>query len=393
MPTAFGPALRSAWMLDPELLYLNHGTVGAPPRAVLAAQQAIRDEIERDPAQFLLRELADTDGLGVPALPRMRAAAARVAGFLGVAADDLAFVDNATTGANAVLRSFPFAAGDEVLVTSLGYGGVTNAARYATAQRDAVLRTVELPGPGAPAAAFVDRIADAIGPRTRIVLIDHITAETALVLPVAEIAAAAHARGARVLVDGAHAPGSLPLDLDALGVDWYTGNLHKWAWTPRSAGILWAAPEVQADLHPTVISWGYGNGLAAEFDLLGTRDPSPFLAAPAALDQFDAYGLDDVLAYNHDLACAAGRRLAARFGVGHDTPDDMLAAMVSVPLPTTLGHTRDDAMRLRAALHDEDRIEIPIYPGPAQLSLRFSAQIYVDLDDVDRLADAVTARC
>ena len=243
--SSFGPALRSEWMLDPAITYLNHGTVGAPPRRVLAAQQAIRDEVESQPARFLLRELADTGGLGVPAHPRMRRAAARVATFVGVEEDDIAFVDNTTTGANAVLRSFPFDADDEILVTSSGYGGVTNAARYAADRAGATVRTVTMPAVGRPPEAFTAAIDDAIGPRTRVLLVDHISAETALVLPAADIAQRCHAKGVLVLVDGARGPGSVALDIPALGVDWYIGNLHKWAWAPRSSGLLWTAKERQ----------------------------------------------------------------------------------------------------------------------------------------------------
>ena len=391
MPS-FGGALRSEWMLDPSITYLNHGTVGAPPRRVLVAQQALRDEIEHQPAQFLLRELADTDGTGIPPHPRMRQAAARVATFVNADVADLAFVDNATTGANAVLRSFAFARGDEILVTSLGYGGVTNAAHYAAHRAGATVRTVPMPAPGAPPGAFADAIEEAIGPLTRLVLVDHITAETALVLPVADIAARCHAKGVRVLVDGAHAPGAVALDIASLGADWYVGNLHKWAWTPRSAGLLWATRDAQNDLHPTVISWGYGNGLAAEFDLLGTRDPTPFLTAPAALDLLDHYGFADVCAYNHGLAVDAGRLLADRWQVEFTTPHDMIGTMVNVRLPAAFGNTREHASALRATLHDIDRFEVPIYPGERTLSVRLSAQVYVDLADIERFAEAVLAR-
>ncbi len=273
-------------MLDPAITYLNHGTVGAPPRRVLAAQRAISETIERQPAKFLLRELADTeaDGSWSGAPAHMRAAIARVAAFVGADAADLVFVDNATTGANAVLRSFPLVGGDEILVTDTSYGGVVRAANFAASQAGASVRTMTMPPLGSPPDAFATAFDTALTDATRVVLLDHITASTALILPVAEIARRCHERGVLVLVDGAHGPGAIPLDIRALGVDWYFGNLHKWAWTPRSSGILWTAPEHQRYLHPTVISWGYGNGIAAEFDLLGTRDPSPFLTAPAALD-------------------------------------------------------------------------------------------------------------
>ena len=252
----FGRSLLAEFPLDPSITYLNHGTVGLTPRRVLAAQQAIRDEIERQPSRFLLRELTvSSTSVGMPRAetPRLRVAANAVASFLGARGDDVVFVDNATTGANAVLRSFPFEPGDEVLVTDLGYGGVTNAARFAARERGATVTTVTMPWPPR-ATDLADAIVEAVTPRTRLAIVDHVTAETALVLPVADIAARLRARGVAALVDGAHAPGAIPVDITALDVDWYVGNLHKWMWVPRSSGILWAAPARQAALHPPVIS-------------------------------------------------------------------------------------------------------------------------------------------
>ncbi|NBP50229.1 MAG: aminotransferase class V-fold PLP-dependent enzyme [Actinobacteria bacterium] len=206
-------------MLDPSLAYLNHGTVGATPRRVMAEYRHIQDSIERQPAQFQLRDLADVEGSGDPARPYMRVAAEGVARHLGCRPDDLAFVDNATTGVNAVLRSFPFERGDEILVTSLGYGAVTSAARWVAERHGGAVRTVDLPPYDAPAADYVRLVDEAVGPRTRIVLVDHITSQTALVLPLAGIAAACRRKGALVLVDAAHSPGAIDVDIESYGVD------------------------------------------------------------------------------------------------------------------------------------------------------------------------------
>ncbi len=219
-------------------------------------------------------------------------------------------------------------------------------------------------------------------------LLDHIVAATALVLPVAEIARRCHERGVLVLVDGAHGPGAIDLDIAALGVDWYFGNLHKWAWTPRSSGILWTAPEHQAVLHPTVISWGYLNGIAAEFDLLGTRDPTPFLAAPAALDMLDDFGFVEVCAYNHQLAWNGARRLSDRWGTEFTTPESMIGSMATVRLPRRFGTTAADAAGVRDMLWFDHSIEAPVFAGDS-LTLRISAQVYLGMDDVDRLGDVV----
>ncbi len=387
----FGPAMRSEWLLDPDITYLNHGTVGATPRRVLEHQRAITDEIERQPARFMLRELADERGtMTTPS--RMRTAAAAVAEFVGVGGEDLMFVDNITTGANAILRSFPFDTGDEIAVTNLGYGGVVNTATYVARTIGGTLRTIELRQPGAARSDYIEAIATGLGERTRLLIVDHVTPGTALVLPLAEITALCHARGVLVLADGAHVPGNIAVDIDSFGVDWYVANLHKWAWAPRSAGLLWAAKQHQGYLHPTVISWGLDHGLAAEFDLLGTRDPTHFLAAPFAIELMNEFGGDDGVAaiyrYNHDLAWWAGQYLADRWGTRFTTPEEMIGAMVNVRLPAHLGSSADDAERVQAEL-DTQGIEVPLYAGANELTLRVSAQIYCDRADIERLGDAV----
>ena len=390
MPT-FGRAMRHEWLLDPDVTYLNHGTVGATPRRVLAHQRAITDEIERQPARFMLREMADEHGtMNHPS--RMRVAAAAVAEFVGVEGQDLMFVDNITTGANAVLRSFPFDTGDEIAVTNLGYGGVVKAATYVTRTISGALRTIELPQPGAARHDYVNAVDAGLGPNTRLLIVDHITPGTAMIMPLAEIAALCHERGVLVLADGAHVPGNIAVDIDSFGVDWYVANLHKWAWAPRSAGLLWTAKQHQDYLHPPVISWGLDHGIAAEFDLLGTRDPTHYLTAPFAIELLNEFGGEDGVAaiyrYNHELAWWAGEFLAGRWGTRFATPEEMIGSMVNVRLPGELGSTSDDADRVRVALEAE-AIEVPIYAGPDGLTTRISAQIYCDRDDIERLGDAV----
>lgn len=387
--TTFGRPLRDQWYLDPDLTYLNHGTVGAPPRAVIAEQIRLMEEIERHPARFMLRELADTSGEAEEP-SRLRRAASAVAPFVGVRPADLLFVDNITTGANAVMRSFPFRTGDEIVVTSLGYGGVTLAAEYAARTNGCALRTIDLPGPGADPHEYVERIAAGLGPRSRMLVVDHLAANSALVLPLRDIAEVCHRNGTLVLADGAHVPGNIALDIESLGVDWYTGNLHKWAWTSRSSGVLWAAPEHREHLHPTVISWGLDHGLTAEFDLLGTRDPTAHLTAPFAIELMHSYGEGAVMSYNHQLAWWSGQFLADAWDTPFTTPESMIGSMVTVALPKRLGSTPDDAERVRAEL-DRQRIEVPVTAGPDGLTLRVSAQVYCDRDDIEALATAVAA--
>lgn len=389
----FGRAWRREWLLDPDITYLNHGTVGATPRRVLEAQRHLQDEIERQPAQFLLRELSSIR-VGQPsARPgRLRQAAEAVGRFLGARGEDLVFVDNATAGANAVARSLALRTGDEVIVTTLAYGGVRNAVVAAANARDARAVTVDLPFPMPDPWRAVELIDRAITPRTRLVVVDHLAAESAVILPVAEIARRCRARGVLVLVDGAHVPGQLPLDIASLNADFYTANLHKWGWAPRSAGILWSQPSHQPWLYPLVTSWGLDQGFTTAFDWVGTRDPTPWLSAPFAIDLLASVGTDRVFAANHALAWQAGTYLMNRWGTTVETPESMVAAMMTIPLPASLGATAEDAARLRDVLLFDDRIEVQVHAWDARLWIRVSTQIYNDMTDIERLGDAVARR-
>src|SRR6185369_7588854 len=388
----FGRSMLEHWLLDPGCIYLNHGTVGAPPRRVLAAQQALRDEIERQPSRFILRELHLEQPAPWRAQSRLREALERVAPFIGARADDLAFVTNVTTGVTAVLRSVPLGPGDEVVITDLAYGGVALAAKAATHDRGATLRIVETPFPLCAAQQVVDAIAAALNARTRLVVVDHVTAQTALVLPVAAIVAACHERDIPVVVDGAHAPGSIAVDIPSLGADWYAANLHKWAHAPRPCGILWARLDRQAPLHHPVASWGYGGGFHQEFDHVATVDPTSYLAAPEGIALLREWRFERVLAYIHQLAWDAGQILTTCWGTTLDAPRAMIGAMVTVPLPESAGSTTADATTLRLQLLVEDHIEAPVHAWHGRLWTRVSLQVYNKRSDVERLAEAVKRR-
>ena len=388
----FGRRLLDRWKLDPEVTYLNHGTVGAVPRAVLDVQQGIRDEMERQPSRFLLREVYPLAGSAHRQPTRMRRAAEEVAAFLGARGEDLVFVDNATAGVNAVLRSLAFSGGDEILVTDHAYPTTGRLAAFVAERTGATVRTVRVPYPRYDAALLVDAVTDALGPRTRLAVLDHVTSESALVFPLPELAARCRERGVPVLVDAAHAPGMLPVDVPALDVDWYVGNLHKWAFAPRSCGILWSRPDRQAMLHPPVISWGLGSGFTAEFDWVGTRDPSPWLAAPAGIAFARELGIDALRRYNHDLAWRAAVELTHRWGTPLERDETSVGSMVTIALPQALGSTPEAAAALRDALLEEDLIEIQTSAGHGRLWTRISAQIYNDWQDIERLDAAIARR-
>lgn len=380
------------WPLDPTVTYLNHGTVGATPTRVLAAQQAFRDEMERTPARFLLRELAGTFPAPWRSESRLREAARSVAGFVGARAEDLVFVTNVTTGMNAVLQSVPLAEGDEILITDLAYGAVTITAHAVAQRAGASVRTVSIPFPPSSSDDVVSSIRDGLTDRTRLAVIDHITAMTALVLPVAEIAEVCHARGVPVLADGAHAPGSIDVDVTALGVDWYAANLHKWGLAPRSCGFLWARADRQAELHHPVVSWGRDKGFLAEFEQHATHDPTCALAAPAGIELLREWGWARVRDYTHGLAWEAAGRLTTAWGTQLSTPEGLIGAMVTVPLPEAAGSTDADATALRLALLEQDKIEVQLHASAGRLWVRVSAQIYNDIADIDRLALSVRQR-
>ena len=386
---SFGHGMRSEWPLDPDVIYLNHGTVGVTPNAVLSAQGAIRHEVERAPSQFMLREQFHFAGAPTGRPTRVRRAADEVAPFVGARGQDLVFVDNATTGVNAVLRSLPLTAGDDILLTNHNYGATLRVAQFVARERGAAVRVAEVPYPAFDPRVLVDSIRKSLTPRTRVAVLDHVTSESALVFPVAELARVCRDTGVPVLVDAAHAPGMLPIDLASLGVDWYTANLHKWACSPRSCGFLWASPHRQAELHPPVISWGLDQGFAEEFDWVGTRDVSAWLAAPAGWRFLERLGRDAVWNHNHGLAWHGAQLLADRWRTPLGFRETDIGFMATVAMPAAAGSQPADAARVRDALLFDHHIEVQVHAAHGRIWARISAQVYNELSDIERLAEAV----
>jgi isopenicillin-N epimerase len=370
----FGHPTAALFGLDPAIRYLNHGGYGAAPLAVLAVQDAWRRTIEANPTRYLV-----VDQLG----PRLRQVAEAVARRLGGEGQDWTFVANATDGANAVMGSLRLAPGDEILLTDHGYNALRQTALHVAARAGAEVRTVSLPWPDASADAILAAITLALRPRTRLLVIDHISSPTSLVLPVARIAAAARAAGVPLLVDGAHVPGHLALDVPSLGADWYIGNLHKWAFVPRGCGVLWSRRALQAELHPTVISHGYGQCYTTEFDWQGTRDFSGVLSVPAAFDFADRLGgFDAIAAYNHALVANFAERLHAMLGTNQSTPAGLRGFSTTVALPARLAATPETARALRQRLFERHGVVAPIFPLAGRLWLRVQAQVYLEADDL-----------
>jgi isopenicillin-N epimerase len=380
----FGASTRDAFLLEPGIAYLNHGSYGATPRVVLAAAERWRQRLESQPVRFMQREL--------PAA--LRKAADRLAAFMGTRGADLVFVENATAGANAVLRSLDFQRGDELLTTTHVYAAVRKTMQYVASRTGAVPVEAPLPFPVAHEDEIVAAVTRRFSPKTRLLVLDHITSPTALILPVHRVVAAAKARGIAVLIDGAHAPGMLALDIPSLGADFYVGNCHKWLFAPKGCAFLWASPRVQGSIHPLVISHGYGAGFRAEFDWVGTRDPASWLAVEAALDFIETIGADAPRARNHTLLREAATMLAQRWGSDIGAPFAMLGSMASVALPARgrlapLPPTPESAATVHAYLWEMHRVEVPVIAFADRLWVRISAQIYNEIADYRRLADAL----
>lgn len=375
-----GAAARALWRLDPGIRYLNHGAFGATPLAVQEAQDRWRARMEANPTRFFTAELPGA----------LRAAAATLAGFVGTASERLAFVDNATSGMNAVLRSLDLAPGDEIVCTDHVYRAVRHTLDFVAGRSGARIVQVACGMPVSGPEAVVAAVASAIGPRTRLVAVDHVASASAVVMPVAAIADLCRVRGVPLLVDGAHAPGLVDLDVDALGADWYTGNCHKWLCAPKGAGFLAVAEGARPALQPLVVSHNHGQGFPLEFDKVGTRDPSAWLAVPDAIAFHARLGGAALRRRNAALARAAAGTLARALGTGLGAPAAMFAAMATVRLPDPgTAPSWEAAMALRERLWAQGRVEVPVAPLAGALWLRLSAQAYNEAGDYDGLAGLV----
>jgi isopenicillin-N epimerase len=373
---ALGAAIRHEWTLDPDFLTVNHGSFGATPRVVLAAQDEWRRRMEAQPTRFFSRELPEA----------LREAATVLAKALSAKPDEVVFVPNATTGCNAVLRSMRLEAGDEILHASHVYNAVRNTMVYVAERSGAKVVSAELPFPRPDRATVLANIEKAITKKTRILVIDHITSPSGLVLPIADIIALCHAAGVPVLVDGAHGPGQVPLDLGTLDADWYVGNCHKWWSAPKGCGFLYARGDRRTELHPVTISHGYGAGFTKEFDWTGTIDPSAYLALPAALDFFGRLGGPALMERNRLLAAEAGSLLASTLGTEVGARSEMAGAMALVRLPFEMSPTREAAVPVRAILQAAGT-DCPVHGLAGGPWLRLSAYAYNERADYERLAE------
>jgi isopenicillin-N epimerase len=388
--------LAHHWTLDPAIGFLNHGSFGATPRRVLEAQQAWRSEMEVEPVRFMVEKLE----------PALDGARAQLGAFVGADPGQLAFVPNATTGANTVLRSLAFEPGDEILTTDHEYNAIKNAIEFVAARSGARMVVAEVPFPSQGPDEVIERVMGDVTSRTRLAVLDHVTSATGLVLPVGQLVALLAERGIDTLIDGAHAPGMLELDVAAIGAAYYTGNLHKWVCAPKGAAFLWVRRDRQERIRPLTISHGANDPrtdrsrFRLEFDWTGTGDPSAFLAVPEALG-FGSSLLDGgwpaLRASNHALALAGRDVMLAALKADQAAPDEMIGSMASIPLGWERGSGAvqgvkldDDALHagLMAAGFQVMVTPWPQRPGdgPWRRVLRISAAAYNTLEQFQRLA-------
>lgn len=381
------------WQLDPTVTFINHGAFGACPSSVLAQQQAFRHQLELEPLRFVMREFE----------PLLDTARAALAAFVNADPTDVVFVPNATTGINSVLRSLTFEAGDELLTTSHAYNACRNALEFVAQRWGATIVVADIPFPLKDADQIVQAVLDCVTPRTKLALLDHITSPTALIFPIQQLVKALDQRGIDSLVDGAHAPGMVPLNLLDIGAAYYTGNCHKWMCAPKGAGFLYVRGDRQSLIRPLTISHGANSPrtdrsrFQLEFDWTGTHDPTPYLCLPAVFEFMNSNfsnGWQEVMAHNHALTLQARQILCEALEQSLPCPDDMIGAIAAVPLPSSFGVPQYGANgidTLQDWLWENYRIEVPIIPwvSPNQRLIRISAQRYNHIEQYHYLTEAL----
>ena len=379
--------MRDAFLLDPNTVFLNHGSFGACPREVFARYQQWQLEMERNPVEFLGRRSGAL----------LSQARQTLGDYLGAPGADLVFLPNATTGVNVVARSWNLQQGDEVLTTDHEYGACDATWQQACQQAGATYRRVPIPLPFDPA-GFAQRVMAQVSPRTKLIFASHISSTTALIFPVAELCRRAREAGIRTLIDGAHAPGHLALDLRSVGADFYTGNCHKWLCAPKGSAFLHARSEYQSEIDATVVSWGYladaGGPPALDaytgrstferrLQWQGTRDLAAFLSVPAAIEFQARHDWPRLRQDCHAQAIQTLRTVTTRNGLSAVAGDGDYGQMVAIPVRAT------DAAGLRAQLCERHRIEVPVTQHGAHTFVRVSVQAYNTQAELNQLVDAL----
>lgn len=383
-PEPLTPAERvdpSRWLLDPEIVFLNHGSFGARTRAVLERQRVWRDRVEARPIEMLGRRVREL------LAPSKEA----VASFVGADPEGLGFVTNATEAVNAALRSVPWKPGDRIVTTDHVYHAVRQTLRRLAREEDLEFVEIPVPLPLHDATQIVEAIEPWLAPPTRLLLVDHITSATAIRFPVERLVPICRERSIEVLVDGAHAPGMIDLDLSALDADHYAANLHKWIGAPLGTAFLWSSPRVRARVHPNITSHFHREGFGAEFDWQGTRDVSGWIVAKDAIEDLAPVGWRRIREHNHALATWAHAMLVERLGAEPMSPLDgsLLGSMAVVEVPKRLAERFTRPEDLQKAIFDQHAIELPVIDWGGRRFVRVSAMVHNRPPQYDRLAEAI----
>jgi isopenicillin-N epimerase len=377
----FGKEIRKRWLLDEHVAFLNHGSFGACPRDVLVAQSEWRTKMETQLVKFIT----------VDAHPAMLDASTKLAEFVNAKESDIVFVDNATTAVNAVVRSimWKFKPGDELFTTTHVYNAMRKSLHYAADVTGAKVIEGVVPFPIKSADEVVEVVKNGITDKTKFAIIDHVTSPTALVYPIERIIPLFKERGIPVMIDGAHALGMLPLDMEKYGADFYTGNCHKWLYAPKGSAFLYVDPKHQKEIHPTNISHNYLTTFKSEFDWVGTHDPTAWLSVSAAIAFIKEIGVDKMRSYGHNLALDARKMLSRSWGSNLVAPEDMIGMLATIELPGNPAHDDKRVLNLHDRLRDEFHVEIPVIEMNGHTYVRISCQVYNSMDEYEQLDTAI----
>ncbi|RCJ41962.1 penicillin epimerase [Nostoc minutum NIES-26] len=378
-------AFQKLWSLDPTVTFLNHGSFGACPKAVLAVQQSLRSQLEQEPLRFFGREWESL----------LDDAKSKLAIFIGADAKDVVFVPNATTGVNSVLRSLTFSADDEILTTNHEYNACRNALDFLASRTGVRIVVAKIPFPIESPQQVIAAVIEQVSPKTRLALLDHVTSQTGLIFPIQQLVQELQERGVDTLVDGAHAPGMIPLNLGEIGATYYTGNCHKWLCAPKGAAFLYVRRDKQSEIRPLTISHGANSPrtdktlFQLEFDWMGTNDPTAYMCVPEAIAFMGSLlpgGWTELMQRNHQLVLQARQLLCEALEVQPPCPEEMIGSMAVVPMPTTLENS--DFMSLHDELFDRFGIQVQVMPWQEspRLLVRISAQIYNTRSQYEYLA-------
>jgi len=377
----FGNKIKNLWLLDENVTFLNHGSFGACPKVVLEESFNIMRKLETEPISFFIEGYYEA----------IRSQAAALGKFVNADPDSLVFVENATTGMNTVLHSLmpKLKRGDEIIITNHVYPAVRAALKFLKDQTGVVLKEINLPYPVYDISEYTEIYKNAITPQTKLALVDHVIYTTGVIAPVKEIAEVMHKNNMLVLVDGAHAPGMLDLNIEDLNVDWYTGNLHKWMFTPKGVALLWTAPEHQSYTKPLTISFFYETGYYKEFDWQGTKNPTSILAVTKAIEFINTFGKENIINYIHDLAIQARDLVTDKLNIDCKIPNNYFASLVALPYKYEGEIDYMTTNNIRGEFFRKYKIEMPFVAFDGRMFFRFSTQIYNDIHDYEKLAEAL----